>query len=101
MPRISRDDQLERDLTSRLQAMIDDPLTPQYVVAKCIGTLATMLRRRAKRISEKQAAARARKAERDQANFVYPNVLPDNGRMGPKPTGPVQPFVIPPGVNRP
>jgi hypothetical protein len=78
MPRISRDDRLERDLTSRLQAMLDDPATPAYVRSKCIGTLATLLKRRDKRQASKSAAAASRRAQRDMP--TYHNVLPDNGR---------------------
>jgi hypothetical protein len=81
MPRISREDQLERDLTARLQAMLDDPLTPGYVRQRCLATLATLLRRRDKRKADKAAAAAARRAQRDLESRVYPSTLPDNGRL--------------------
>jgi hypothetical protein len=99
MPRVSQADRLERDLTDRLRAMIADRLTPQYVVAKSIGTLATLLKRRDKRLAEKAARSAARKAAEPK---TYPCVLPDN-RRGPPPgfqPGPVKPFVIPRGINR-
>jgi hypothetical protein len=99
MPRISRDDQLERDLTSRLRAMIEDPATPAYVQHRCMATLATLLRRRDKRLAEKAKAAAARKAAEPMPVW---NVLPSNGREPPpgfQPTH-VQPFRVPPGVNR-
>jgi hypothetical protein len=82
MPRISRDDQLERDLTSRLQAIIDDPATPIYVQSKCIGTLATLLRRRDKRQALKAQAAAARRAKRAQATLPpRPAWQTDLGRL--------------------
>jgi hypothetical protein len=79
--------------------MIADPATPQYVVAKCIGTLATMLRRRDKRLAEKAAAAATRKAAKP---VPHHNVLPSNGREPKdwKPSGPVKSFKIPAGINR-
>lgn len=68
MPRVSAADKLERSLTDRLQAMIEDPATPAYVQHRCMATLATMLRRRDKRLEAKAAAAAARRAEKAKAN---------------------------------
>jgi hypothetical protein len=83
MPRVSREDRLERSLTDRLQAMIEDPGTPAYVVHRCTATLATILRVRNKRLAEKAKASAARKAERDQTEraSLYVSCLPDNGRL--------------------
>ena len=86
MPRISRDDQLERDLIAKLRDMIDDSATPLYVTHRCMATLATMLRRRSKRQSEKQAEAKLRKQARDEAERAsrpYVSHLPSNGREPP------------------
>lgn len=87
MPRISREDRLERSLTDRLQAMIEDPATPLYVQHRGMATLATMLRRRDKRLAEKTKASAARRAERDQdernARYAGAPHLPDNGRFNP------------------
>jgi hypothetical protein len=80
MGRLSKADHLEIDLTARLQAMIDNPLTPQYVVAKSIGTLATLLRRRDKRLQVRAAAAAERRAERQAQEWKPSFHLPDNGR---------------------
>jgi hypothetical protein len=86
MPRVSRADALERRMIEMLEAKAFDASLPVYAQVKAASTLTSLIRRRDKRTSEKQAAARARKAERDKAERVYPNVLPSNGR---------EPLVVP------
>jgi hypothetical protein len=101
MPRKSRADILADRMIDELELMAFDASKPDYIRTKAMGTLASLMQRRDRRQAERAEAAAARKAERDQANFVYPNVLPDNGRLVAKPSGLVAPFVIPAGVNRP
>jgi hypothetical protein len=99
MPRVSAADKLERTTIERLQAMIENPLTPLYVQHRCMATLATMVRHRDKRLAEKRKASAARKAAEPMPYF---SVLPSNGREPPPDWKPahVRPFVIPAGVNK-
>jgi hypothetical protein len=102
MPRKSKHELLEDRIIEEIQASAFAPDVSQTAKSKYLQTLSALLRRRAKRIEVKQAAARARKAIRDQANYVYPSVLPRNGREPPDDFKPahVRPFVIPRGINR-
>jgi hypothetical protein len=99
MPRVSAADKLERSTIERLQAMIENPLTPLYVQHRCMATLATMVRHRDKRKAEKRKASAARKAAEPMP--IY-NVLPRNGREPPDDWNPAhaRPFVIPKGINK-
>jgi hypothetical protein len=103
MPRKSKHELLEDRIIEEIQASAFAPDVSQTAKSKYLQTLSALLRRRAKRIAEKQAVARARKAIRDQENHRYPNVLPWNG-IGPdpnwKPGAPVKPFEIPAGINK-
>jgi hypothetical protein len=105
MPRKSKADILENRLIEDLERKCFDPAVPAYVQHRCVATLATLLRRRDKRLDVKAASAerrRAFKAEADRiARFAANPHLPSNGREPPpdwKPTQ-VQPFVIPAGIN--
>jgi hypothetical protein len=83
MPRKSKADILENRIIEELERKAFCPETPAYVQSRCLGTLATLLRRRDKRLVEKAAAGKERKAERDEAERAsrYVSHLPDNGRM--------------------
>jgi hypothetical protein len=69
MPRKSKADILENRLIEDLERKCFDPEVPLYVQHRCAATLATMLRRRDKRLAEKAKAAAARRAEREQASL--------------------------------
>ena len=64
MPRVSAADKLERRLIEDLTAKVFDPAVPAYVQHRCTATLATLLRRRDKRLAEKAAKSAARRQER-------------------------------------
>ena|ERR1700733_5100462 len=80
MPRVSAADKLERRLIEALEVKAFDPATPAYIQAKAMGTLATLMRRRDKRMAGKAAAAARAAARADATRSAYPSVLPHNGR---------------------
>jgi hypothetical protein len=80
MPRKSKADQLEFRLIEDLERKCFDPEVPAYVQHRCAATLATMLKRRDKRLETKAAAAAARRAAKAKAEHKWPSVLPSNGR---------------------
>jgi hypothetical protein len=95
MPRVSAADKLERRLIEALEVKAFDPATPAYAQIKAMGTLATLMRRRDKRMAGKAGAAAARAAARADAAPKNYNVLPWNHR-GPDPSAPPAPRVIAP-----
>jgi hypothetical protein len=81
MPRVSAAEQLQRRMIADLEHKAFSPEVPAYVQHRCLATLATLLRRRDKRLAVKSAAADARRAERDAAApKPWLSVLPNNGR---------------------
>jgi hypothetical protein len=82
MPRKSQADHLEAKIIMEAVAKAFDETIPQYLRVRYLSVLGNMLRRRDKRLETKQAAARARKAERDAANLPpRPAWQGDNGRL--------------------
>jgi hypothetical protein len=101
MPRISAAERLERKMIAELEHKCFDPAVPAYVQHRCAATLATMLRRRDRKLELKAAARAARKAAEPMPIF---NILPSNGRdpkdWKPSGSGPVRGWEPPAGVNR-
>jgi hypothetical protein len=89
MPRLSKIEKLERRMIEQLEAKAFDASIPEYVQARYMATLSTMLRRRDKRLAEK--AARRTAVEKAEAPTFY-NVLPDNGRAGTSKQAPPRPI---------
>jgi hypothetical protein len=83
MPRRAKYEILEDRMISETERLAFSPDTCATAKARYMQVLSSLLRRRSKRQSEKQAAARARRAERDEAerSSRYVSHLPDNGRM--------------------
>jgi hypothetical protein len=102
MPRKSKATIEDLETIALAKAIAFDPLKPDYIRAKALGTYNAMRQRMERQRAEKADRAAAKRAERDKANYRYPSILPDNGR-GPPPgfvPSHVRPFVIPAGINR-
>jgi hypothetical protein len=81
MPRVSAAERLERKMIADLEHKAFSPEVPAYVQHRCLATLATLLRRRDKRLAEKAKAAAARRAQR-KADQPVLSWLPERGEDG-------------------
>jgi hypothetical protein len=82
MPRISRADALESKIIAEAEEKAFAESLPNYLRVRYLSVLGNMLRRRDKRLADKAAAARARKAERDASTLPpRPDWQGDNGRL--------------------
>jgi hypothetical protein len=82
MPRKNIEEIRINRMIQQLELWLADPDLGDTARSKYMGTLNSLNRQEAKRKADKQAAARARKAQRDAANLPpRPAWQGDNGRL--------------------